>query len=419
MAIIEWRHSTLGDHVRFNSGGTPSMSNPTYWGGDIPWVSCKDMKTDRLYDAEDHVSEDGIQHGTRLVPAGTILIVVRGMILAKEFPVAITMRPLTFNQDLKAVVCSDEVRSPFLYYWLRAQSYNIMGIADEAAHGTKRIQIDRLLSLPICLPPLATQRKIAAILSAYDDLIENNTRRIRILEDIARALYREWFVHFRFPGSASYEMVESPLGPIPQGWRVVRLGDAACYINRGVSPKYDESSLGMVLNQRCIRDGKLSLIAARRHATFVAEAKRLRFGDVLINSTGIGTLGRVAQVYQQIADCTVDSHVTIVRPSPNINVDYIGMSLLQLEPYFDSMGAGTTGQTELSRASVAAAIILLPPRELQDRFGCAVESARHLAVTLAEHSDNLCRQRDLLLPKLVSGEVDVEGLEIDERDITT
>src|SRR5579859_487661 len=94
----------------------------------------------------------------------------------------------------------------------------------------------RSLVLPE-LPSLPIQRKIAAILSAYDDLIENNTRRIRILEEMARALYREWFVHFRFPGHATYEMVESPLGPIPQGWRVARLGEIACEQRRGVNPE--------------------------------------------------------------------------------------------------------------------------------------------------------------------------------------
>ena len=159
---------------------------------------------------------------------------------------------------------------------------------------------------------LETQHKIAAILSAYDDLIENNTRRIKILEEMAQALYREWFVKFRFPGHEKVGMVESELGMVPEGWEVVTIRDVSSYINRGVSPKYDDQSPQIVINQKCIRDGKFNLDLVRRHSSKIPVEKSIQFGDVLINSTGIGTLGRVAQIYKEIPDCTVDSHVTIV-----------------------------------------------------------------------------------------------------------
>ena len=204
-----WKEYRFGDCVTLLSGGTPSKSRNYYWEGDLPWVSCKDMKMDRIYDAQDHLSPLGAENGTRIVPENTILFVVRGMILAKDFPVAITKRPVAFNQDLKAVTCADFVETEFLYYWLKANSYEILGRADEAGHGTKRIQTDRLLSLVIRVPSPLVQRRIADILSAYDELIENNQRRIKILEEMARSLYREWFVHFRFPGHDKIKMVTS------------------------------------------------------------------------------------------------------------------------------------------------------------------------------------------------------------------
>jgi len=198
------------------------------------------MKTNRLYDAQDHVTEEGAKNGTRLVAPGTILIVVRGMILADEFPVAMAMRDLAFNQDLKALDCSPEVYTPFLFYWLQGNSHEILGIVDEAAHGTKRLQTDRLLNLPLLLPPLPTQRRIAGILSAYDDLIENNEQRIAILEEMARNLYREWFVDFRFPGHEDVAMRETEIGMVPEGWEVVKLGIIAkineLSIRRGQEP---------------------------------------------------------------------------------------------------------------------------------------------------------------------------------------
>ncbi len=319
---MNWKTYLLGDCVNFLSGGTPSKKKPEYWNGSIPWISCKDMKVDYLYDSQDYLTDIGSKNGTKLVPKGTILIVVRGMILAQHFPVAISKCTLAFNQDLKALECSSKIDTIFLFHWLRGKSYEILGIVDEAAHGTKRLQTDRLQNLSIDLPPLIIQQKIASILSAYDDLIENNNRRIEILEEMARSLYREWFVKFRFPGHEQVKFVDSELGLIPEGWDFLTLTEITDYISRGISPKYDENSDKIVINQRCIRNGRLNLGIARKHRSKVKPDKSVRFGDVLVNSTGVGTLGRVTQVYEDIQNCTVDSHVSIIRPNKEINVDF-------------------------------------------------------------------------------------------------
>lgn len=229
-----WTTRRLDECATFLSGGTPSKSKPDYWTGDIPWVSCKDMKSDRLYDAEDHVSEAGAEAGTRMVDAGTVLIVVRGMILAKEFPVAVAMRQMAFNQDLKAVRPEPDLDSGFLYYWLKANTPNILGIADEAAHGTKRLQSDRLGALAVSYPPLEQQKSLVAPLVVIDDLIDVNRKRIGLLEEMARRVYEEWFVQFRFPGHKKVRHVGSPAGRIPAGWRtcpwrdVVTLSHTTC-----------------------------------------------------------------------------------------------------------------------------------------------------------------------------------------------
>ena len=101
------------------------------------------------------------------------------------------------------------------------------------------------------------QRRIAGILSAYDELMENSQRRIRILEAMARALYREWFVHFRFPGHEKLPRVASPLGDIPQGWEVKKLGELRGHLNRGLSPSHADNGDSKVINQKCIRDQRL------------------------------------------------------------------------------------------------------------------------------------------------------------------
>jgi len=408
----DWKEYRLGDCATLFSGGTPSKSRSDYWEGDLPWVSCKDMKVDRIYDAQDHLTHLGAANGTRVVPDGTILFVVRGMILAKEFPVAITKRPAAFNQDLKAVTCADFIETEFLYYWLKANSHEILGRADEAGHGTKRIQTDRLLSLPIRIPSSLVQRRIAGILSAYDDLIENSQRRIKILEEMARSLYREWFVHFRFPDHEKAKMVPSSLGPIPQGWEVKKLGDLTAFLSRGLSPSYDDEGDSIVINQKCIRDQRLSLDQARRQTKPIPSDKLVRFGDVLINSTGVGTLGRVAQVHEDVALCTVDSHVSIVRPNSDTDIDFFGCALLHKQEAFERLGVGATGQTELGRTAIGEVEIPVPPVSLQKRFGAHIRPTRTAAFTLTKQCQTLRRTRDLLLPRLLSGQINLKSMKV-------
>jgi type I restriction enzyme S subunit len=146
--------------------------------------------------------------------------------------------------------------------------------------------------------------------------------------------------------------------------------------------------------------------------TRVSNEKLVRFGDVLVNSTGIGTLGRVAQIYYDIPNCSVDSHVTIVRPRDRAMIDYFGFYLQSLQPHFDSLGVGSTGQTELSRESIASSNFLLPSKNIQEAFAIFVSPMQRNVMQMLIKNNNLRQTRDLLLPKLISGEVDVEGLDI-------
>lgn len=254
------------------------------------------------------------------------------------------------------------------------------------------------------------QRRIASILSAYDDLIENNTRRIAVLEEMARRIYEEWFVRFRFPGHEGLRMVESELGLVPDGWRAAALGDIAAYINRGLAPKYDDAAASIVINQKCIRDQRLNLGEARKQGKPVPAEKFVRLGDVLINSTGVGTLGRVAQVLEAIDNCTVDTHVSIVRPGKDCDPDFFGLTLLAQQAHFEAQGVGSTGQTELSRGRIAETSVVVPPLAVQRAFGKVVQPMRRLTVTLQNKNLNLRTTRDLLLPKLISGELDVSAV---------
>lgn len=249
-------------------------------------------------------------------------------------------------------------------------------------------------TLMVPTPPLKTQIRIADILSAYDDLIENNTRRIAILEDMARRLFEEWF------GRA-------PEAHTADGSIIGTVSEVAAYINRGIAPKYDEDGASLVINQKCIRSQRLSLDPARRQSKSVSTDKVVCAGDVLVNSTGVGTLGRVAQVFDVPPGTTVDTHVTIVRPKPEVNPVWFGLALLNKQTHFEEAGVGSTGQTELSRARIADTELLIPTPERAERFGETVGPMREETYSLEQANTNLRTTRDLLLPKLISGEIEV------------
>lgn len=134
-----------------------------------------------------------------------------------------TMREMTFNQDLKALSCADDVHPKFLFYALKARKETIRETATDASHGTKKLDTDALVSVELPFPEtLEEQVRAAEVASSYDDLIENNRRRIALLEQAARLLYREWFVHFRFPGSETTKFVDG----LPEGWRLIKVEEA-------------------------------------------------------------------------------------------------------------------------------------------------------------------------------------------------
>lgn len=158
----------LGTVARFISGATPNKSINAYWDGAFPWVSPKDMKVETIHDAEDHVSERAFADtNLKRIPASTPIIVVRGMILAHTVPMAMTAREVAINQDMKAIVFDERVAPGFGFWCLRVQHAELLSRIETAAHGTKRLDSERLGSLPIHLPTAVEQGRFVAIANRY------------------------------------------------------------------------------------------------------------------------------------------------------------------------------------------------------------------------------------------------------------
>lgn len=235
------------------------------------------------------------------------------------------------------------------------------------------------------LPDRAHQVRIASVLSAYDDLIENNTRRIAILEEMARRIYEEWFVRFRFPGHEQVKMVEYELGLIPQGWDVVKLG-AVVELNYGKALKAEDRKAG-----RYPVYGSSGVLGS--HTEFMVEAP----GIV------VGRKGNVGSVYWSDLPFFPIDTVYFVRTALPLHYVYLN---LQRQNFLNS-DAAVPG---LNRNQAYALPFVRPDSSVLEQFVDAVKPMFSMHRVLREKNTNLRTQRDLLLPKLISGELDVSSL---------
>ena len=188
-----WAHRRLGYVVTAIGGHTPATGNPMYWDGDIPWVTPKDMKRRQILGAIDHVAEPALEEtGLHLIDPGAVLIVVRGMILAHTFPVAVTRVPVTINQDMKALLPNDDSSGDFLAYLLEGISGGILSLVEEAAHGTRRLQTELWKRLKVLLPADREQCQIVEFLdretATIDALIAKVCEAIERLKEYRTAL---------------------------------------------------------------------------------------------------------------------------------------------------------------------------------------------------------------------------------------
>ncbi len=271
----------------------------------------------------------------------------------------------------------------------------------------------QILDYEFTLPPLLVQRRIAGILSAYDELMENSQRRIKILEAMARALYREWFVHFRFPGHETHPLAPSPLGDIPKSWEVKPVESFCPLVTRGVTPKYEAGSGRFIINQKVNRGPELSLSNLKELETAleVPPEKFARFGDVLVNCLGEGTIGRVHFYTEAHHDWAVDQHMSICRAAKTCDALYVYFAMESEEGQgrIASLKTGGTNMTMFNISALRSFALVAPPAELLGQFAELALPMLRQKQALIELNRNLRRTRDLLLPRLLSGQVELEA----------
>ena len=292
-----------------------------------------------------------------------------------------------------------KVDSQYLYYVLSSDAFIESTVI--ASKGTKmpRGDKDAMLRYMMPLPPLPIQQRIAGILSAYDELIENSQRRIKLLEAMARALYREWFVHFRFPGHENHPRVPSPLGEIPQGWEVKTLGD--------ISENFDRLRKPLSKMQRAKIKGKYPYYGAAKVFDYINDF--IFDGEYLLmaedGSVITPEFSPVLQLVNEKFWPNNHTHVLRGKEPYSTHFLYLALAEVNISPYITGAAQPKITQENMNRIT-----FFCGTKALHQDFNQIVEPAIRQSQSLQRQIQTLRRTRDLLLPRLLSGQIDVKTI---------
>jgi type I restriction enzyme S subunit len=361
-----------------------------------------------------------------LVKDGDLLFARRSFVLEGAGKCSLVVQPsedTTFESSVIRVRLNPDSANPRFYYYLfRSPQGRALISSIVTGAVVSGIRGSELVLLKVPKPPLPTQHKIAAILSPYDDLIENNTRRIKILEEMAQIIYRQWFIEFQFPGHEQVPMVESELGVIPQEWEVKELGEVVSEIidYRGKTPKklggdWSESGI-MALSAMNVKQGRLVNL---EKAKFVSEElykkwmkSEVEKNDILMTSEA--PLGEAYCLAEKKKIC-LSQRLFCIRANPNIIKPSVLFYAIRSPAIQNQLHARATGTTVagIRQSALRKISVLIPPLQLQSKAESVLGTLISTRETLDKKNINLRQTRDLLLPRLISGELDVSELDID------
>ena len=282
------------------------------------------------------------------------------------------------------------------------------------ATGRQRAILSAVEDIRVPAFPLPTQRKIAAVLSAYDDLIENSTRRIEILEEMAQTIYREWFVEFRFPGHEQVPMVESELGLIPQGWKFVKISDIVDLLRKGIIPsKFPEE----IFAHFSIPAFDSGCMPAFDSGNTIKSNKYLVTENCVLVSKLNPNIPRVWFPFLNTEHRAIAStEFLILIPKPPVDCVFL-FNLFRSTEFSGKLAVRALGTSRshqrVSPTDFLNLSVLIPTQSLLNDFHEKVSPIMNICNILRLKNTNLRQTRDLLLPKLISGEIDISELDID------
>lgn len=428
---MEFKKVKLGEIGKIVGGGTPKTKEESYYGGEIAWITPKDLslnKSKYIFYGERNITEEGLKNSSaKLLPKGTVLFSSRAPIGY----VAIAGNDLATNQGFKSVIPAENVDSEFIYYLLINNVENIKNFGVGSTF--REVSGSVMKNIEVMIPDFSIQRKIAKILNTLDSKIEINNKIISNLESQAQAIFKSWFVDFE--PFQDGDFVESELGMIPKGWEVKELGEVADFSNG-----YSFKSKDLLEEKKSKNDYKVFKQADIKvggginpnntkswiDSEFIRKNKLSRFiiqsGDLMMCMTdmknNVRLLGNTALVYQP------DEYIL------NQRVGRLRSKQKEIKPSFlyyltnnsvflnDLRGRANTGvQVNLSTSEIKRSKVILPTCDIIKRFCDYSESITKSINSLNNQNTKLAELRDALLPKLMAGEIDVSDIKIEGEEV--
>jgi type I restriction enzyme S subunit len=302
--------------------------------------------------------------------------------------------------------------SEYLMMWFRRPEFD--RYARFKSHGSAHefFDYEEMCEVELPIPSIDKQREIVKEYNTIVNRIQLNEQLNQKLEETGQAIYKQWFVDFEFPdkegkpyksNGGEMEYNEELEKDVPRGWEVKSLRGLSSYINRGITPNYTKDSGIIVINQKCVRNNTIDFTFARLHDPRFREIGQERFlrkYDILVNSTGAGTLGRVGLIKYDSKRTIVDTHITIVRAESNVDPLFLWFSLLPRTSDIENLAEGSTGQTELGRENLGQLRLIFPKEDIQNKFGQIVKAYVNHSSIIDNEIPALSELRDTILQKI-------------------
>ena len=410
---MSWELKKIEDFGNVYGGGTPSTKDESLWNGDISWISPKDLsgyEFKYISNGERFITKEGLEKSsTRLLPENTILFTSRAPIGY----VAIAENPICTNQGFQSIVCKEGISDhQFVFYLLKNNIHIFYNNASGATF--PEISNKKVKQIQLLLPPLKTQKRIASILSTYDDLIENNLKRIKLLEETAQNIYKEWFVNFRFP---DYEHTEFDAeSGLPLGWKKLELNNVADVLSskRVFLSDYVESGIPFYRGKEITQKSNFSeiselyYISQEKFLELESKSGSPNIGDILI--TGVGTIGNsyLVNEFDEKFYFKDGNLLWIKNIDEKISSEYLIQYFKSIEfsGVVNSISIGSS-QKALTINALKSIKIIVPEEKLIVDFSNNIKVVLKQINLLFEQLKKLKEARDILLPRLMNRTIEV------------
>ena len=394
--MAEWKETAILEIIDIIGGGTPKTSIADYWNGEIPWLSVKDFNNDNryVYDTEKHISDLGLNNSsTKLLQRDDIIISARGTV----GEIAMIPYPMAFNQSCYGIRAKAGTDKAFLYYLLKYKIADLKRMTHGSVFDT--ITRDTFANLIVSLPPYEIQRRIASVLMLIDDKIECNSRINDNLQQQAELLYHERF-----------ETIDRD--KLPVGWRIVRLGDVATISKKSFNPAKEPE---MLLEHYSIPAFDEAHFPVFEPSTAIKSNKFIVDDSCFMISKLNPTTKRVWKPYCLTANAVCSTEFIVYKAKSQEITDFL-YSVLDSTSFSDFMCSHVTGSTgsrqRTTPSDTLAFELILPNAEEIAEYQGVVSPMFEQIKCNAIENDRLKRLRDSLLPKLMSGEIDVSGIQL-------